>query len=70
MEKYFDVYGKLAEYDGYDRFEWQHSNARMYTQDAYKADGVFMSFNHYNVEARDRVKFISGVEGEFGLVGV
>ena len=64
IEKYFEVYGKIAEYDGYDRFEWQHSNARIYHQEPYKADSIFMSFNHYNVEARDRVKYISGVEGK------
>ncbi len=63
VEKYFEVYGKIAEYDGYDRFEWQHSNAKVYQQEPYKSDNVFMSFNHYNVEARDRVKYISGVEG-------
>ncbi|NXL68132.1 GLCE epimerase, partial [Chordeiles acutipennis] len=64
VEKYFEVYGKIAQYDGYDRFEFSHSYSKVYTQRApYHPDGVFMSFEGYNVEVRDRVKCISGVEG-------
>ncbi|KAG7221764.1 hypothetical protein INR49_029147 [Caranx melampygus] len=64
MEKYFEVYGKVVQYDGYDRFEFQHSYSKVYTQrEPYHPDGVFMSFEGYNVEVRDRVKCISGVEG-------
>ncbi|XP_064336852.1 D-glucuronyl C5-epimerase isoform X2 [Camelus dromedarius] len=64
VEKYFDVYGKVVQYDGYDRFEFSHSYSKVYTQRApYHPDGVFMSFEGYNVEVRDRVKCISGVEG-------
>ncbi|XP_034291391.1 D-glucuronyl C5-epimerase [Pantherophis guttatus] len=64
VEKYFEVYGKTAQYDGYDRFEFSHSYSKVYTQRApYHPDGVFMSFEGYNVEVRDRVKCISGVEG-------
>ncbi|XP_072726769.1 D-glucuronyl C5-epimerase isoform X4 [Ciconia boyciana] len=38
--------------------------SKVYTQRApYHPDGVFMSFEGYNVEVRDRVKCISGVEG-------
>lgn len=65
VEKYFEVYGKVAQYDGYDRFEFSHSYSKVYTQRApYHPDGVFMSFEGYNVEVRDRVKCISGVEGQ------
>lgn len=65
MEKYFEVYGKVVQYDGYDRFEFQHSYSKVYTQrEPYHPDGVFMSFEGYNVEVRDRVKCISGVEGK------
>lgn len=68
IEKYFDVYGKLAQYDGYDRFEFQHSYSKFYAQrEPYHPDGVFMSFEGYNVEVRDRVKCISGVEGKIIL---
>ncbi|XP_006813331.1 D-glucuronyl C5-epimerase B-like [Saccoglossus kowalevskii] len=64
IEKYFEVYGKIAEYDGYERFEWQHSYSKIYyPKEQYKPDGIFMSFDHYNVELRDRVKCISGIEG-------
>ncbi|XP_038670899.1 D-glucuronyl C5-epimerase-like [Scyliorhinus canicula] len=64
IEKYFDVYGKIAQYDGYDRFEFSHSYSKVYTpRGTYRPDGVFMSFEGYNVEVRDRVKCISGVEG-------
>ncbi|CAM4627479.1 unnamed protein product [Caretta caretta] len=64
VEKYFEVYGKIAQYDGYDRFEFSHSYSKVYAQRApYHPDGVFMSFEGYNVEVRDRVKCISGVEG-------
>lgn len=64
VEKYFEVYGKVVQYDGYDRFEFQHSYSKVYAQrEPYHPDGVFMSFEGYNVEVRDRVKCISGVEG-------
>ncbi|KAM9494416.1 D-glucuronyl C5-epimerase B isoform 1-T2 [Clarias gariepinus] len=64
MEKYFEVYGKVVQYDGYDRFEFSHSYSKVYAQRVtYRPSGVFMSFEGYNVEVRDRVKCISGVEG-------
>ncbi|XP_060709002.1 D-glucuronyl C5-epimerase-like [Hemiscyllium ocellatum] len=64
IEKYFEVYGKIAQYDGYDRFEFSHSYSKVYTpRGTYRPDGVFMSFEGYNVEVRDRVKCISGIEG-------
>ncbi len=28
MEKYFEVYGKVVQYDGYDRFEFSHSYSK------------------------------------------
>ncbi|XP_053319567.1 D-glucuronyl C5-epimerase [Spea bombifrons] len=63
-EKYFEVYGKIAQYDGFERFEFSHSYSKVYAQRGpYHPDGVFMSFEGYNVEVRDRVKCISGVEG-------
>ncbi|KAJ1179225.1 hypothetical protein NDU88_004461 [Pleurodeles waltl] len=64
VEKYFEVYGKIVQYDGFDRFEFSHSYSKIYAQRGpYHPDGVFMSFEGYNVEVRDRVKCISGVEG-------
>jgi len=71
VEKYFEVYGKVVQYDGYDRFEFQHSYSKVYAQrEPYHPDGVFMSFEGYNVEVRDRVKCISGVEGECSKSGL
>lgn len=65
LEKYFEVYGKVVQYDGYDRFEFSHSYSKVYSQrEPYNPSGVFMSFEGYNVEVRDRVKCISGVEGK------
>ncbi len=66
IEKYFEVYGTIATHNGRERFEWHHSNAKiypLYEKEPYKSDGVFMTFDHYYVESRDRVKYISGVEG-------
>uniref|UniRef100_A0A8C5UAV0 heparosan-N-sulfate-glucuronate 5-epimerase n=1 Tax=Malurus cyaneus samueli TaxID=2593467 RepID=A0A8C5UAV0_9PASS len=64
VEKYFQVYGRIAQSDGSERFEFSHSYSKVYAQRApYRPDGVFMSFEGYNVELRDRVKCISGVEG-------
>lgn len=69
VEKYFEVYGKVVQYDGYDRFEFQHSYSKVYAQrEPYHPEGVFMSFEGYNVEVRDRVKCISGVEGKEILI--
>lgn len=64
VEKYFQVYGRISQSDGNERFEFSHSYSKVYAQRApYRPDGVFMSFEGYNVELRDRVKCISGVEG-------
>jgi len=71
VEKYFEVYGKTVQYDGYDRFEFQHSYSKVYAQrEPYHPNGVFMSFEGYNVEVRDRVKCISGVEGKTFLLNL
>ncbi|XP_071841356.1 D-glucuronyl C5-epimerase B-like isoform X2 [Apostichopus japonicus] len=61
--KYFEVEGSIASYDGYERFEWHHSIARIHKPVPYKHNGPFMSFAHYSVENRDRVKYFSGTEG-------
>ncbi|XP_014662775.1 PREDICTED: D-glucuronyl C5-epimerase-like isoform X2 [Priapulus caudatus] len=64
LEKYFEVYGKIAVYDGLERFEWQHSYSKVYIpKGKYEPRGIFMSFENYNVEIRDRVKCVSGKEG-------
>lgn len=69
VRKYFDVYGKLATYDGYERFEWSHSYSKVYyPKGGYDPRGVYMYFENYNVEVRERVKCVSGVTGESTLM--
>ncbi|KAB0795343.1 hypothetical protein PPYR_12182 [Photinus pyralis] len=64
LHKYFEVYGKLAVYDGLERFEWSHSYGRVYhPKGKYDPKGVFMYFENYNVEVRERVKCVSAIEG-------
>ena len=61
----FQIYGRLDRgSNNLEHFDWQHSYAHVYmNEEKYKSDGIFMSFEHYSVETRDRVKCISGIEG-------
>lgn len=64
LHKYFEIYGKLATYDGLERFEWSHSYSKVYhPKSKYDSKGVFMYFENYNVEVRERVKCVSAAEG-------
>lgn len=65
IKKYFEVYGKLGHYDGYDRFEFSQTYSQVFydMKKQYYYDGGFMTFETYNVEIRDRVKLVTGVEG-------
>ena len=59
------IQGKVVSDGEKKYFDWQHSFSNVYYPNGkYMPDGVFMSFEHYNVEVRDRVKCISGVEGK------
>lgn len=50
--------------DGVERFEWSHSYSKVYhPKKKYDPHGTFMTFENYNVEVRERVKCISGMEG-------
>lgn len=54
----------MAVLDGLERFEWAHSYSKVYpTKGRYDPKGVFMYFDNYNVEVRERVKCVSGAEG-------
>lgn len=69
LNLYFQVYGKLASYDGLEKFEWSHSYSKVYRPKAkYDPRGVFMYFEKYNVEARDRVKCLSAIEGNIFII--
>lgn len=62
----FQVYGTVEETDGYERLEFHHSNSIVHPPRAtYTPDSVFMAFDHYNVENRDRVKCVTASEGGF-----
>ncbi|XP_071049996.1 D-glucuronyl C5-epimerase B isoform X2 [Onthophagus taurus] len=64
LQKYFEVYGKLTSNDDKSRFEWSHSYSKIYQpKGRYDPRGVFMHFENYNVEIRERVKCVSGIEG-------
>ena len=60
------VYGELkAEEGGEERFEFSHSYSEVHKPPPdIKPDGIFMSFQHYNVEIRKRVKCVSAKDGE------
>lgn len=58
------MYGKITSADGVERFEWSHSYSKIYhPKKIYDPRGTFTTFENYNVEVRERVKCISGVEG-------
>ncbi|XP_048775492.1 D-glucuronyl C5-epimerase B-like [Ostrea edulis] len=66
IQKYFEVYGSLETSDGYERFSFHHSYQDDFPTDPqpkYSPSGVFMSFDLYSVEDRNRVKCVSGIEG-------
>ncbi|XP_045785564.1 D-glucuronyl C5-epimerase B isoform X2 [Maniola jurtina] len=64
IHKYFEIYGKITSVDGVEKFEWSHSYGKVYhPKKKYDPRGTFATFENYNVEVRDRVKCISGIEG-------
>ncbi|XP_059620209.1 D-glucuronyl C5-epimerase B [Phlebotomus argentipes] len=64
LHKYFEVYGSLSTVDGTTRFDWAHSYGKVnYPKSVYDPRGIFMYFENYNVEMRDRVKCITASEG-------
>ncbi|XP_065564890.1 D-glucuronyl C5-epimerase B-like isoform X2 [Artemia franciscana] len=64
LKNYFEVYGKIVSEDGEERFEWFHSYSKIYhPKGKYDPKGVFMYFDNYNVEVRERVKCITASEG-------
>ncbi|XP_028158304.1 D-glucuronyl C5-epimerase [Ostrinia furnacalis] len=64
IHKYFEIYGKITSGDGGEKFEWSHSYSKIYhPKKKYDPRGTFTTFENYNVEVRDRVKCISGIEG-------
>ncbi|KAJ8932754.1 hypothetical protein NQ314_014454, partial [Rhamnusium bicolor] len=68
LHRYFEVYGKLATYDGLERFEWSHSYSKVYHPKAkYDPRGVFMYFENYNVEWESQGYYYPTQIAQFGL---
>ncbi|XP_016941112.3 D-glucuronyl C5-epimerase B [Drosophila suzukii] len=65
LRNYFDVSGAVSTTGSeVAKFNWVHSTAKVnLPRGKYDARGVFMYFENYNVEVRDRVKCISASEG-------
>uniref|UniRef100_A0A2R5LJV9 heparosan-N-sulfate-glucuronate 5-epimerase n=1 Tax=Ornithodoros turicata TaxID=34597 RepID=A0A2R5LJV9_9ACAR len=64
LQRYFEVYGKIAYREGQQVFDWQHSYSKVVVPTArYHPTGSFLWFDNYNVAVRERVKCISGIEG-------
>ncbi|KAL7051549.1 hypothetical protein ACKWTF_004500 [Chironomus riparius] len=64
IKKYFEVYGSLNTIDGITHFDWNHSYGKVnLPRTIYDPKGIFMYFENYNVEVRDRVKCISASAG-------
>ncbi|XP_034478535.1 D-glucuronyl C5-epimerase B isoform X2 [Drosophila innubila] len=67
LRQYFDVSGAVTTSgvgNEAAKFNWMHSNAKVnLPKGKYDPRGVFMYFENYNVEVRDRVKCISAAEG-------
>ncbi|XP_037716981.1 D-glucuronyl C5-epimerase B [Drosophila subpulchrella] len=65
LRNYFDVSGAVSTTGSeVAKFNWVHSTAKVnLPRGKYDARGVFMYFENYNVEVRDRVKCISAAEG-------
>ncbi|WAR14505.1 GLCE-like protein [Mya arenaria] len=64
IKKYFEVYGEIQVSEGDEKFEFSHSYSEVHVPpEVIRPDGIFMSFEHYNVEIRKRVKCITATEG-------
>lgn len=64
IKKYFEVYGSLSNIEGVTHFDWNHSYGKVnLPRTIYDPKGIFMYFENYNVEVRDRVKCISAIDG-------
>lgn len=64
IKKYFEVYGSLSSVDGMPHFDWNHSFGKVnLPRTIYDSKGIFMYFENYNVEVRDRVKCVSASAG-------
>ncbi|XP_059146065.1 D-glucuronyl C5-epimerase B-like [Physella acuta] len=64
INKFFDVYGGLRNKDNQRIYEFQYSYGKIYPpQPQYHPGGVFLNFEKYNVEGRDKIKCVSACDG-------
>lgn len=65
IQKYFDIYGRvITSHHGEQVLAFQHSYSKViYPQAIYSPSGPFLWFQNFNVEDRDRVKFVSALHG-------
>lgn len=62
IKKYFEVYGSLNTNDGISHLDWAHSYGKVnLPRSVYDSKGIYLYFENYNVEVRDRVKCISAI---------
>lgn len=64
IKTYFEVFGRVDTTEKHERLEFQHTNSKVHPpRQNYSPSSVFMSFEFYHVEERERVKCISAMEG-------
>ncbi|CAB3370717.1 Hypothetical predicted protein [Cloeon dipterum] len=66
VHKYFEIFGEFTQQTpgGSERFDLWHSTSKVYKPKTnYDPRGVFLFFDNYNVEVRDRVMCVSADEG-------
>ncbi|CAL1541054.1 unnamed protein product [Lymnaea stagnalis] len=64
INRYFDVYGALRSKDKTKYYDFQYSYGKVFPpQPRYHPGGVFLNFEKYYVEARDKIKCVSACDG-------
>ena len=66
ISSYFEITGKLQvdRKSGRERFNWYHSYAKIfYPKEKYSSSGPYLWFENFDVENRERVKYISAIHG-------
>lgn len=68
LSHYFELYGKFKQTTSAGEktqiFSWQHSYSKViYPPETYSPSSVYLWFQNFNVEERERVKYVSGMHG-------
>ncbi|RUS80704.1 hypothetical protein EGW08_011527 [Elysia chlorotica] len=68
VKPYFEVFGEM---DKDDTFNFHHANSLVHPpQPTYGPGSMFMAFDHYTVETRDRVKCVTASEDSLQTKGI